>query len=211
MRQAAFESIGQRIGGGDRQRKELTGLAAVPRHESARPLGVDERVVLRNLRWTCSIRPFGEPTHSKTANEHPPRFTSSLFSIFCPQNIHNTGVTRARKSLRLNILRDSRQNIHNKGVTGSRKSLPLNILRHSRQDILSKADARKTLRTKHLSVPLWPLIFKDRCRPTLSHNYGACEPSQPGAGIAGFQRSLPPPGKPFTISATAQGTHGAGD
>ena len=60
----------------------------------------------------------------------PPRQTASLFSIFYPQNIHNTGFTR------------------------SHKSLPLNILLHSRQDILSKADTRKIFRTKHLSCSL---------------------------------------------------------
>ncbi len=47
----------------------------------------------------------------------PPVMAASLFSILCPQSIHNTSLNRLHKSLLLNTLRDSRQNILSKGVT----------------------------------------------------------------------------------------------
>src|ERR1019366_8835121 len=83
----------------------------------------------------------------------PPGISASLFSIFCSQNINNTRFTRSRKSLLLNILRDSRQ------------------------DILSKADTRKIFRTKDLSVLQQVpgrLIFKGPCRSQQAVHYHGC-------------------------------------
>ena len=72
----------------------------------------------------------------------PPGISASLFSILCPQSIHNTQ------------------------FTGRRKSLLLNTLRDSMQSILFKADMSKVFRTRHLSVLQQVpgrLIFKGPC------------------------------------------------
>jgi hypothetical protein len=76
-----------------------------------------------------------------------------LFSIFCPQNIHNTRITSSRKSLLLNTLRDSTQSI------------------------LFKADMSKVFRTKDLSVLKQvpgPLIFKGPCCGPQAVHYHGC-------------------------------------
>ena len=93
----------------------------------------------------------GLPRKIPLSTPSPPGISASLFSILCPQSIHNTQLSRCRNSLLLNTLRDSRQSIHNKSLRRFRKSLLLNTLRDSCQSILSKVDTRKVFRKKDLS------------------------------------------------------------